>query len=638
MGDMKPRYATLLGLPCGALACICACLTPSTGCAQTSPGVQAVNGTEAEVVAHLNAAVDWYHAAKASDTWVMQADDDFYKSSQDDLSVQALTSAFAYAQAMVAVVGNEGALPAKSEGSDSRSVRLATRAATNAEQLSELRGEEAALNQKIAVSQPADRPNLQALERVVEARIELESALGDTLGRVMAVVSSAGSSGPRQSLSDQIIALRRTVPGLFDSPAPNQAKTAPAPRGASDGLASRAATLIAFVRYRHALDVLIGQTVKLQEGIGQLTPRTASKLRDAVNAGEEAGKESSSTRDAAQLDRARDKIEGLASQVRLLSAALVPLQAEGAALERSRSNLTEWKASLTTQTNTILRVLFLRASTLGLALIALALISEIWRKATFKYVHDARRRRQLLLLRRFAMTIVMVFVIVMAFVSDFGSLATFAGFITAGIAVALQAIILSVAAYFFLIGRFGVKVGDRVTVSGVTGDVIDIGLVRVFLMELAGTGVDLHPTGRVVVFANSALFSGSPLYKQLPGTDYAWHEVFINVSPEADLATAKARMLEAVEKVYRGYRSSIEQQHGDLERLIDFKTDLPVPSAHVRLGETALEVVVRYPASIRNMSEVDERVAEEILHTIHGDEELKGCAMTSPRIRAAVKS
>jgi len=50
-------------------------------------------------------------------------------------------------------------------------------------------------------------------------------------------------------------------------------------------------------------------------------------------------------------------------------------------------------------------------------------------------------------------------VVVMGFASEFSSLATFAGFVTAGIAVGLQAILLSAAAYFFVIGRYGISVG-----------------------------------------------------------------------------------------------------------------------------------------------------------------------------------
>jgi hypothetical protein len=42
-------------------------------------------------------------------------------------------------------------------------------------------------------------------------------------------------------------------------------------------------------------------------------------------------------------------------------------------------------------------------------------------------------------------------VLIMGFVSEFNSLATFAGFVTAGIAV-----LLSIAAYFFVVGRYGI--------------------------------------------------------------------------------------------------------------------------------------------------------------------------------------
>jgi small-conductance mechanosensitive channel len=342
--------------------------------------------------------------------------------------------------------------------------------------------------------------------------------------------------------------------------------------------------------------------------------------------------------DVEQLRQLREKMDASTEQFRILSAALLPLREQSMALEHTRGNLTEWKASIVAQGDRILRTLLARAIGLLAVLFILFMISEGWKRATFKYVHDARRRRQFLLVRRFATTAIMAVVLVMGFVSDFSSLATFAGFITAGIAVALQTVILSVAAYFFLIGRYGVRVGDRVTVSGVTGDVIDIGLVRVFLMELAGTGVDLFPTGRVVVLANSALFSSSPVYKQLPGTDYAWHEIYISMSADLDPTKAQKALLDAVNKVYGGYRQSIERQHGALEKLLDYKTDLPVPTTHVRLTDSGFEIVVRFPTEIRKMSETDEAVAIEVMATIHADEDLKKTMTSMPRIRSAVKN
>ena len=115
------------------------------------------------------------------------------------------------------------------------------------------------------------------------------------------------------------------------------------------------------------------------------------------------------------------------------------------------------------------------------------------------------------------------------------SLATYAGLLTAGLAVALQNVIVSIVAYFFLIGRYGLRVGDRVTISGVTGDVLEIGLVRLYLMEMTGGAADLQPTGRVVGFSNSVLFQPSALFRQMPGADYVWHSVALTLTPDTDL-------------------------------------------------------------------------------------------------------
>ena len=82
-----------------------------------------------------------------------------------------------------------------------------------------------------------------------------------------------------------------------------------------------------------------------------------------------------------------------------------------------------------------------------------------------------------MVIRRFVMGFLIFVVIVMGFASVVSSLATFAGLLTAGNqAVGLQTILLSVAAYFFVIGRYGISVGDRVSVAGVGRvNVIDVG-------------------------------------------------------------------------------------------------------------------------------------------------------------------
>ena len=200
-----------------------------------------------------------------------------------------------------------------------------------------------------------------------------------------------------------------------------------------------------------------------------------------------------------------------------------------------------------------------------------------------RYVSDARRRRQFLVLRRVVIGFLITIVLTMGFISEFSSLATFAGFITAGIAVGLQAVLLLVAAYFFIIGRYGIRIGDRITVAGITGDVVDIGLVRLYLMELAGTGLDFYPTGRIVVFSNSVLFqTGTPLFKQIPGTEYAWHEVVVMIAPDGNHKAAQEKLVSTVNEVYSQYQNEIESQHATIEHRVDIQIEAPRPEAAVR--------------------------------------------------------
>ena len=256
----------------------------------------------------------------------------------------------------------------------------------------------------------------------------------------------------------------------------------------------------------------------------------------------------------------------------------------------------------------------------------------------FTNLSEPRRRRQFLVLRRVVIGFLIVIVLTVGFVSEFSSLATFAGFITAGIAVGLQAVLLSVAAYFFIIGRYGIRVGDRISVAGITGDVVDIGLVRLYLMELAGTGLDFYPTGRIVVFSNSVLFqTGTPLFKQIPGTEYAWHEVVVMIAPDGNHKSAEEKLVAAVNAVYSQYREEIERQHYAIERHVDIQVEVPRPEARLQFADAGLELLVRYPVEIRKAPDIDEEMTRKVLDLIETDEALKTAVSGNPKIRSAVK-
>jgi len=64
--------------------------------------------------------------------------------------------------------------------------------------------------------------------------------------------------------------------------------------------------------------------------------------------------------------------------------------------------------------------------------------------------------------------------IMMIWISEVGSIGTFLGLVSAGLAVALSDTLMNIAGWLFIVGKRPFTVGDRIEVDGSAGDVIDV--------------------------------------------------------------------------------------------------------------------------------------------------------------------
>ncbi len=299
-----------------------------------------------------------------------------------------------------------------------------------------------------------------------------------------------------------------------------------------------------------------------------------------------------------------------------------------------QATLKNWRESVRDEEHDELRQLLLRLGLLAVLIGLLFGIGEIWRRTTFRYVHDVRRRYQFLLLRRVVIWTGAVLIIVLTFASQLGSVVTFAGLITAGVAVALQNVIVSIVGYFFLIGKYGLRVGDRVQIEGVTGEVVEIGLVRIHLMELGGPG-ESQPSGRIVAFSNSVVFQAAGIFKQIPGTNFVWHELKLTLAPETDYQAARDRITQTVDSVLGNYRENIETQRRLVERNLTTVSAMELQSK-IRLHYTAagIEVNIRFPVEIAKAAEIDDHVMRELIAAAGREPKLKIISAEMPAAKA----
>lgn len=631
------------------------------------------------LIAFLNQAVEWYRHVRTPNQLTTDPGDSIYSSYNQGSSLQTISLIFEFARAEALQIQLENPQSAASTAPDSTQAahnltqlvanaqakvkqattdldRLQQQAANAsgkkhqtfddqvAEQKSELDLAQArleALQNMSAFAASGTSAGLlgkiNELERTVpevrtvvrsprQPRSEASHGESQPSGQGAAETNSAGSSTATGTAPGNSAASSTSNPSAVFSPVPMAtpapvAAAAPAKQSGS-GIVGLIGELFSLTSKINAQRQAIAATAELRSSLDKIRGPLVRQLREVTQRGDDLSAQPQSN-DPAVLATRRQQIESLTADFRRLSAVLLPLAKASLLLDSTANNLAEWRGESDRAYSTVARALLLRLGLLVAALILIGIASDFWRRAIFRYIREQRRRNQFLLLRRIVVTVAVVLLLLIALSTEIGSLATFAGFLTAGIAVALQNVILSVAAYFFLIGRYGIRVGDRIQIGEVTGDVVDIGLVRLHLVELDTSSGEAHPTGRIVVFSNSVVFQPtSNFFKQLPGSNFAWRRISLTLAADVDYTLAEQSISAAVASVYNTYKPELDQQHRVLEGSLAIHIAGTEPQTRLRLVEKGLEIIILYPVVLTQATEIDDRMTHALLDAIEGEPRL----------------
>jgi small-conductance mechanosensitive channel len=477
--------------------------------------------------------------------------------------------------------------------------------------ISELQGELDLINTRktlvatlMGISNESDASGFSAAS--LKAQIDAMAITVPAAAAGAAAPAAAAGTAPAASLSQS--AASSTQPAALATPSVSVATRF--------GIWDLAANVFRLSEKIATIDDLDRRTAALQDAFAQIRGPLIDQMRALSTRGDTLATQAGSA-DAATLTQMRAELDALADQIKQDSGLLIPLGKQGVLLAQHRRNLANWHAIIAKQYTSALKTLGVRLAILTVLLTVVFIAAELWRRAVMNYVRDSRRRYQLLLLRKIALWSLTIVIIGFAFASELGSVVTFAGLITAGLAVAMQSVLVSIVGYFFLIGKYGVRVGDRVQIGEVTGEVIELGLVRLHLMEIGGHG-QLGPTGRVVAFANSIVFQvSSGLFKQIPGVDFAWHEISMTLPAGCDYVTAKDKLIAAVTTALKDSRDEILRQTKEIERTTasSFGGDSQ-PRVQLNFAGGAIEAKIRYPVHLSNAAEIDDKVSQELIRVV----------------------
>jgi small-conductance mechanosensitive channel len=601
-----------------------------------------------DIISFLNQTIVWSRQITAEQQLVNEPSDALFLNDSRQVADQVVKLAFDFARARAQALASQTDNSANRSQATSQYQRLIDSANKADQQVKGLQQELDGFHQQLLTATGKKRTTLLAIISETEGELQLFQTRRDTLRSMLQFATGTASSGLGSgSLLSQVEELARTVPvasvenkeqtGSSTTAANNS--TSPAVvasrerKEAPTGILALATDLFSLRRKLRALEDNLDQTDALSQSSKNLRAPLLANIKNLTQKGDDVAGQPDS-QDPKVLAQQRKDLDALTSQFKQVSASLLPLGKQSILLDIYRRTTTNWHSAVDGQYKAELKGLLLRLAVLAIVLGVVLGVSEVWKRATFRYVPDVRRRYQFLLIRRIVLWCLTAIIIAIAFASELGAVTTFAGLMTAGIAVALQNVILSIAGYFFLIGKYGVRVGDRVNIAGVTGDVVDIGLVRLQLMEITG-GPSPAPTGRVVAFSNAVVFQASSgMFKQIPGTNFLWHEITLTLDAKGNYRQVEQRMMEAVNKVFAEYRDKMELQRRNVERSLNSTITAFSPESRLHLTQTSLEVVIRYPVEIVNAGEIDNRVTRAILDALEADPNLRLHVSAGPTIRA----
>jgi len=253
------------------------------------------------------------------------------------------------------------------------------------------------------------------------------------------------------------------------------------------------------------------------------------------------------------------------------------------------------------------KIIFSLIGVLIIAVIVRFLHRSLARRITH---HDTRYRVRKLI--TFAGYLAGVLFITIVFSDQLGHLTVAFGVAGAGVAFALQEVIVSIAGWVEIsLGRF-YQIGDRVQVGGIMGDVIDIGILRTTLMECGQwVNSDLY-NGRIVRIANSFVFK-EPVFNYSAHFPFLWDEITVPVKYGSDHRLAREILQRVADEVVGDYADHARAAwKGVVERYM-IEDERVEPTVTVIANDNWMEFTVRYVVDYKRRRITKDQIFTRIL-------------------------
>jgi len=217
--------------------------------------------------------------------------------------------------------------------------------------------------------------------------------------------------------------------------------------------------------------------------------------------------------------------------------------------------------------------------------------------------------------------LLIVSVVLFVYSDKLGNIGIALGVAGAGIAFALQEVIISIAGWFSIVIGGTVGVGQRIKIGEVKGDIIDIGVMNTTIMEI-GDWVqgDLY-NGRIVTIANSFVFKDK-VHNYSAEYPFLWDEIIIPLRTKSDYTLARKVFTDVLIEVCGEYASNSEKQWGKLTDKYRVEEAQVQPMVTLQFDENWISFTLRYIVDYKKRRRTKDIIYTRLLEEISKNDDI----------------
>lgn len=259
---------------------------------------------------------------------------------------------------------------------------------------------------------------------------------------------------------------------------------------------------------------------------------------------------------------------------------------------------------------------------IGVTILVLVGIALSLKLGVRKYIHDNERIYTTNKIINFLNITLIVVVLLFAYLDNVGYLVTVLGFASAGLAIAMKDLFMSVLGWIVIVVGGAVHAGDRIKVvkdgAVYVGDVLDISVLRITLYEdiTLTTYTDNRRAGRIIFIPNNYIFTTMFSNYTHGGMKSVWDGIDFTITFDSNHAKACHIARECAKKYAKGYTDSTRKQFAKMRDRFTLRSTNVEPRVFSLLESNGVRISVWYLTNAYATLALRSSISAEIIDLI----------------------